>query len=54
MKTKNNTLEFGKSSITELNENQVIGVNGGCQQSNSSAGPVIKISIIKQDDVIAL
>ena len=49
MKTQNKKLQFDKSSITELNENQVIGVNGGCQWSDSS-GPTktIKISIIRQ------
>ena len=38
MKTQNNKLNFSKNAITELNDSQSIGVNGGCQWSNSS-GP---------------
>ena len=45
MKTQNTKLQFGKSSITELNDNQVIGINGGCQQSDSSGPTIIKFSI---------
>ena len=29
MKTQNNKLQFKKDSITELNDQQMIGVNGG-------------------------
>ncbi|WP_044401253.1 class I lanthipeptide [Lacinutrix sp. Hel_I_90] len=48
MKTQKTELQFGKSSITELNDNQTKAVNGGCQWSQSS-GPTLtlNISIIK-------
>lgn len=52
MKTQSKKLQFGKSSITELNDSQAIGVNGGCQWSDSSGQTVsiIKISIQKPKD----
>lgn len=55
MKTQNTKLQFGKSSITELNDKQVKGINGGCQQSDSS-GPTktIKISIIRPQDPMSI
>ncbi|WP_290701543.1 class I lanthipeptide [Lacinutrix sp.] len=49
MKTQNTKLQFGKSSITELNDSQSLGVNGGCQWSESS-GQTIKISIKNPND----
>jgi len=49
MKTQNNKLNFKKDSITELNDSQAIGINGGCQWSDSSGQTVsiIKISVVK-------
>ena len=45
MKTQNTKLQFGKSSITELNDSQSLGVNGGCQWSESSGQTVSLISL---------
>ncbi|WP_290701538.1 class I lanthipeptide [Lacinutrix sp.] len=52
MKTQNTKLQFGKSSITELNDSQSLGVNGGCQWSESSGQTIsiIKFSIQNPND----
>lgn len=46
MKTQNTKLQFGKNSIVELNDSQSLGVNGGCQWSESS-GQTINLSFTK-------
>jgi len=52
MKTQSTKLQFGKSSITELNDLQSLGVNGGCQWSDSSGSTVDfpKLSVLKPID----
>lgn len=54
MKTQKKKLVFGKHSITELNEIQALGINGGCQWSDSSGPSIIKISINPPKDPMSI
>lgn len=48
MKKQNEKLVFTKGTILELQDGHLLGVNGGCQHSDSSTMDTsIKISVIK-------
>lgn len=52
MKKQNEKLVFTKESILELQDGQLLGVNGGCQHSDSSTMDTsIKISIKDTKDM---